>query len=28
VYALVLGGIVLFIAAATMYFVDDVDEVG
>jgi maltose/moltooligosaccharide transporter len=26
VYALVLGGIVLFIAAATMYFVDDVDE--
>ncbi|MDZ7806691.1 MAG: MFS transporter [Gracilimonas sp.] len=27
VYALVLGGIVLFIAAATMYFVDDVDEV-
>jgi maltose/moltooligosaccharide transporter len=27
VYALVLGGIVLFIAAATMYFVDDVDDV-
>ncbi|MFP8488138.1 MFS transporter [Gracilimonas sp. Q87] len=27
VYALVLGGIVLFIAAATMYFVDDVDAV-
>lgn len=26
VFALVLGGIVLFIAAATMYFVDDVDE--
>ncbi|MDR9417340.1 MFS transporter [Gracilimonas sp.] len=26
VYALILGGIVLFIAAATMYFVDDVDE--
>lgn len=26
VYALVLGGIVMFIAAATMYFVDDVDE--
>jgi maltose/moltooligosaccharide transporter len=27
VYALVLGGIVMFIAAATMYFVDDVDDV-
>lgn len=27
VYALVLGGIVMIIAAATMYFVDDVDEV-
>jgi maltose/moltooligosaccharide transporter len=26
VYALVLGGIVMIIAAATMYFVDDVDE--
>lgn len=26
IYALVLGGAVLFIAAATMYFVDDVDE--